>query len=126
MEEDEEIDWNYGFQSEWEDDDDESEAERESEAELHATEVLFDSMVEFPLHIEKIERFYLPLFAAASSDYAVEYVLENFAARPAMTQIHCAYLAKFSEDAKIAGALEKTLTMIRYCTIGNGCGFLPP
>jgi Reverse transcriptase (RNA-dependent DNA polymerase) len=110
LEEDEKIDSDYGFQSEWEDDDDESEVGRKSEAELHATEVLFDSMDDFPPHIEKIERFCLPLFAAAVSEYAVDYVLENFAARPAMTQIYCAYLAKFSEDAKIASALEKTLT----------------
>ena len=27
-----------------------------------------------------------------------------------MTQIYCAYLAKFADNAKIAGALEKTLT----------------
>jgi hypothetical protein len=79
-------------------------------AELHATEVLFDSSNEFPAHIEKIERFCLPLFAAARSDYAIEYVIENFATRPAMTQIYCAYLAKFSDEAKIEDALQHSLT----------------
>ena len=108
LEEDAEIDADYGFQSEWEDDDEE--AARESDAELHATEVLFDSIDDFPAHVEKIERFCLPLFAAATSDYAVQYVLENFGARPAMTQIYCAYLAKFSENKEITIALEKALT----------------
>jgi hypothetical protein len=108
LEDEEELDADYGFQSEW--DEDESEERRKTKAELHATEVLFDSIDEFPLHIEKIERFCLPLFAGARSDYALDYVLENFAARPAMTQIYCAYLAKFSDEQEIAGTLEQMLT----------------
>jgi hypothetical protein len=105
LKEDEDIDSDYGFQSEW-DDEEESEG-REQKAELHATEVLFDSVSEFPLHVEKIERFCLPLFAAAESRFAVDHVLENFLARPSMTQIYCAYLAKFLDDGDVVKALAK-------------------
>jgi hypothetical protein len=110
-EDDEDVDSDYGFQSEWEDEDDgEGKEANDAEAELGATEVLFDSRDEFPLHVEKIERFCLPLFASAVSDYAVDHVLDNFAHRPAMTQIYCAYLAKFVEQEEISSALGEILT----------------
>ena len=72
--------------------------------------MLFDSVSEFPLHVEKIERFCLPLFAAADSRYAVDHVLENFLARPSMTQIYCAYLAKFLDNGDVVKALAKLVT----------------
>jgi hypothetical protein len=81
----------YGFQSEWEDE----EEQDEEGLELEATKVLFDSISDYPGNEENIERFCLPLFAAAGSDYAVDHVMSSFKKRPSMTQIYCAYLARF-------------------------------
>lgn len=65
--------------------------------ELQATTVLFASLSEYPGHEENIERFCLPLFSKAGSDYAVEHVLDSFKKRPSMSQIYVAYLARFIE-----------------------------
>lgn len=85
-----EFDADYGFQSEWSDE----ESKRE-DLELRATTVLFDALSEYPGHEENIERFCLPLFSTAGSDYAVQHVVESFKKRPSMSQIYSAYLAKF-------------------------------
>ncbi|MCV3240645.1 RNA-directed DNA polymerase [Mesorhizobium sp. ZC-5] len=95
----EDFDADYGFQSEWEDED-EPETEHDGEdddedLELKATKVLFDAIADHPGHEETIERFCLPLFAKASSDYAVDHVLDAFKKRPSMSQIYVSYLAKF-------------------------------
>ena len=82
----------YGFQSEWDD-----EEIDEEDLELQATTVLFDSLSDYPGHEENIERFCLPLFSKAGSDYAVEHVLDAFKKRPSMSQIYASYLAKFLE-----------------------------
>ena len=101
----EEFESDYGFQREWDEDED-----QETEAlELSATIVLFDSISEFPSHVEKIERFCLPLFAAAGSDYAVDHVLGAFPRRPAMSQIYCSYLASFLDKASVRETLKDYL-----------------
>ncbi len=92
--EDEDFDSDYGFQSEWEDEDDDDDDDAE-DLELKATKVLFDAINDHPGHEESIERFCLPLFAKAFSDYALGHVIEAFAKRPSMTQIYVAYLSKF-------------------------------
>ena len=84
----------YGIQSEW-DERDESDEMEDDELELRATEILFNSMEEYPGQEEKIERFCLPLFAKASSDHAVGHVLDAFKKRPAMSQIYASYIARF-------------------------------
>jgi len=89
---DDDFDADYGFQSEW----DEEEIDDE-DLELQATTVLFDSLSDYPGHEENIERFCLPLFSKAGSDYAVEHVLDAFKKRPSMSQIYASYLAKFLE-----------------------------
>lgn len=86
----EEFNADYGFQSEW----DEEEVDKE-DLELQATKLLFDSLSDFPGQEENIERFCLPLFTAAGSDYAVSHVLDSFKKRPSMSQIYVSYLAKF-------------------------------
>ncbi|WP_024312562.1 hypothetical protein [Sinorhizobium medicae] len=63
--------------------------------------VLFDAITDHPGHEETIERFCLPLFAKAESDYAVAHVLEAFAKRPSMTQIYVSYLSKFLPDREV-------------------------
>ena len=103
---DEDFDVDYGFQSEWEDEDEDAEGDRESDGpdqnlELEATMVLFDAIADHPGHEETIERFCLPLFAKAESDYAVAHVLEAFAKRPSMTQIYVSYLSKFLPDPEV-------------------------
>jgi hypothetical protein len=87
---DEDFDAEYGFQSDWEED------ERDDEKlALEATTILFDSISDYPGHEENIERFCLPSFSTAGSDYAVDYVMDSFKKRPAMSQIYASYLAKF-------------------------------
>lgn len=83
----------YGFQSEWDD-----EEIDEQDMELQATTILFDSISEYPGHEEKIERFCLPLFSKAGSDYAVEHVLDSFKKRPSMSQIYASYVVKFLDS----------------------------
>jgi hypothetical protein len=84
------FDTDYGFQSEWEDEEPDGE-----DLELKATQVLFDSIANYPGQEENIERFCLPLFTKAGSDYAVDKVIDAFEKRPAMSQIYASYLAKF-------------------------------
>ena len=103
----------YGFQKDWDEDDGE-EVDPDAggeDLELQATMALFDSIGDFPGHEESIERFCLPLFTKAESDYAVNYVLDQLARRPSMTQIYASYLGKFvKNDEDIRDALADALT----------------
>jgi hypothetical protein len=108
---DDETDADYGFQREWDDEEDEEDEEDQKDLELQATQALFDSIDKFPGQEEAIERFCLPLFTKAESDYAVDHVLEQFSRRPSMTQIYAAYLGKFvGDDEDIREALVETLS----------------
>jgi hypothetical protein len=88
---DDDFDADYGFQSEW----DEESTNNKEDLELKATTMLLDSLPEYPGQEENIERFCLPLFSKAGSDYALAHVLDAFKKRPAMTQIYASYVAKF-------------------------------
>jgi hypothetical protein len=100
--EEEDFDADYGFQSEWESDDEQhAEENDESEIELAATISLFKSLDEYPGQEENIERFCLPLFSKASSQYAVDHVKDAFKRRPSMAQIYCSYLANFLKDEQV-------------------------
>lgn len=105
---DEEMQSEYGFQAEWEGDDDDGEDSRDA-LELAATQALFDSIEDYPGNEENIERFCLPLFARAGSDYAVDHVLSCFNERPSMAQIYAAYLAGFLDNIEIREFLASTL-----------------
>lgn len=104
---DEEIQSEYGFQAEWDEDD--VNDEKREELELAATQALFDSIEDYPGSEENIERFCLPLFARARSDYAVDHVLKAFSERPSMSQIYVAYLAGFLQYAEVKKFLAATL-----------------
>jgi hypothetical protein len=106
--EDSHIHTDYGFQSEWEDEESEEETD-ETDLQLQATTSLFDSLEDYPGSEENIERFCLPLFAVAESDYAIAHVKESFKKRPAMAQIYSAYLAKFISDDSLATFLTQLL-----------------
>lgn len=112
---DEDAGTDYGFQKDWEDDEEEDEesdddGEEMEDLELKATQALFDSIDEFPSHKEAIERFCLPLFTKAGSDYALGYVLDQLARQPSMTQIYAAYLGKFvAEDEDVCDVLTEAL-----------------
>ncbi|MFZ6019520.1 MAG: hypothetical protein ACOYXO_07895, partial [Chloroflexota bacterium] len=98
---DRDFEVSYGFQSDWgagEDDDNDTE---NVDIELAATTNLFDAIGSFRGHEEEIERFCLPLFMKAGSDYAVDHVITSFEKRPAMCQIYCSYLGKFCEDKHV-------------------------
>jgi hypothetical protein len=104
--EDDDFDADYGFQSEWdEDSDDEDEDQKSEDLELKATKHLFDSIEDYAGHEENIERFCLPLFAKAGSNYAVDHVMDAFKKRPAMSQIFSSYLANFLENDTIRSFL---------------------
>lgn len=107
---DEDTDTDYGFQKEWDDEEENEDEAKDEKLELQATQALFDSINTFPGQEEAIERFCLPLFTKAESDYAVDHVLEQFSRRPSMTQIYAAYLGKFvNVDEDIRQALVETL-----------------
>lgn len=105
---DEEMRSEYGFQAEWDGDEEEDDEERGA-LELVATQALFDSIDDYVGNEENIERFCLPLFARAGSDYAVEHVLEAFSARPSMAQIYAAYLAGFLDSPEVKRFLATIL-----------------
>ncbi len=102
----------YGFQKDWDDEQDEDDDDQQDlNIELQATKTLFSSISEFPGAEESIERFCLPLFAKAGSDFALNHVLESLGRRPSMTQIYANYLAKFIKhepriEAKLLEAIE--------------------
>lgn len=97
----------YGFQSNW--DVEEEAAPHAEDLKLIATQDLFNAVAEFDGQEEKIERFCLPIFAAVSSDYACQHVMENFFDRPAMTQIYAWYLSKFIEEEEVRTFLCEAL-----------------
>lgn len=97
---DDDFDVDYGFQSEWDDGEDSTEDDQEG-LELKATMVLFASIQDYAGQEENIERFCLPLFSKAGSDYAVDYIIEVFKKRPAMAQIYASYLATFLDNEKV-------------------------
>ena len=99
--EDNDFDADYGFQSEWEDDEEDEEDGQDDGLELKATKILFDSVFEYPGQEENIERFCLPLFSKAESDYAVDHVLDSFKKRPSMSQIYASYLSKFLDKEEV-------------------------
>ncbi len=101
---DDDFDADYGFQSEWND-----EEPDEEELELKATQMLFDSISNYPGQEENIERFCLPLFAKAGSDYAIDAVFDAFKKRPAMSQIYVSYLAKFLDKQDVLQFLQGLL-----------------
>lgn len=105
---DEEMQSEYGFQAEWDDDDEGDDEKRESLG-LAATQALFDSVEDYPGNEENIERFCLPLFARAGSDYAVDHVLKAFSERPSMAQIYAAYLASFLANMEVKKFLASIL-----------------
>ena len=67
------FDADYGFQSEWNEDEEDDE-----DLKLKATTLLFDLLSQYPGQEENIERFCLPLFSKAGSEYALEHVLGAF------------------------------------------------
>ena len=95
----------YGFQAEWEGDVE----DKDEFLQLEATKVLFDSLGEYPGQEENIERFCLPIFSQASSDYAITHVFEAFDKRSSMTQLYTSYLSNFVEDDDVAEFLTDQL-----------------
>ena len=106
---DDDFDADYGFQSEWDEGDDEEEDKSKDDLELKATKILFDSLSDYPGHEENIERFCLPLFSKAGSNYAVGHVLDAFKKRPSMSQIYASYLSKFLDTEGVADFLINIL-----------------
>jgi hypothetical protein len=104
---DTDFDADYGFQSEW--DENEGEDDKGEELELEATKILFDSLSDYPGQEENIERFCLPLFSKAGSDYAVAHVLDAFKKRASMSQIYASYLSKFLENKDVTTLLTELL-----------------
>lgn len=101
---DEDLNVDYGLQSEWEDVESASPVQ---DLELAATKLLFGSIASFSGQEENIERFCLPLFKKAKSDFAVAHVLDAVKRRPAMTQIYASYLSQFIYKANIQTSIAE-------------------
>lgn len=95
----------YGFQEEW-DWEDEGEEVDDNSIHLEATKSLFDSVNLYRGYEEEVERFCIPLFIKAKSDYAIEHVVSSFEERPSMAQIYCSYLGKFIDRDEVRSFLR--------------------
>ena len=104
------IDEDYGFQTNWDEDDENETPDDGGDLELAATIKLFDSIDKYPGQEEKIERFCLPLFGKAYSAHAVGHVVDSFKRRPSMAQIYASYLAKFLGDEDVGNFLVERLS----------------
>jgi hypothetical protein len=97
----------YGFVHIWNPERDEELSEED--VELNAMESLYgeiDAVGE--RQAEKIERFCLPIFAAAGSSLAVKKALEGIIIRPHLTQLYCSYLVRMiASYPEIGKGLEK-------------------
>ena len=99
-----EFDNDYGFIAKWEDDyenDGDTKNPLLLDINLEATKKLFDSLSAFSGHEETIERFCLPIFAKANSDYAVVSVKDSVRKRPSMMQIYASYLGQFVNNDNV-------------------------
>jgi hypothetical protein len=63
----------------------------EDEINTEATKALFNTSTKRDVRL-KIERFCLPVFSLADSDFPLEYVIENYAKEPSMSQTYFGYL----------------------------------
>ena len=97
---DKDVGTSYGVQTEWDEEEDVEDVD-DAVLELQATEILYNAIEECPGYRENIERFCLPLFAKAGSDYAVGHVMDGFKEYPAMSQIYASYLAKFLDKDEV-------------------------
>lgn len=85
----------YGFETPWMD---EEEPPDEEELELMSVERLYDQLEEPDAPSDRIERFCLPLLAAAGSDIAVDRALSGFIDRPHLAKTYASYLARIGRD----------------------------
>lgn len=100
----------YGFQSTWEPTLEQEEPSEEA-IEVLATESLYESRSEAnPTQQEQIDKFCLPVFAAAQSPKAVDDAIEGVSRRPHMSQVYCFYLASLMRaDPDLASRFEQTI-----------------
>lgn len=108
--EEEDLDVDYGFQSDWDDDLKDKKITGVGSLEIQATKSLFNSISQYYGQEENIERFCLPLFMKEESDYAVNHVLESIKLRPSMTQIYASYLSKFIGNSEINDKLVEFMS----------------
>ncbi len=104
----------YGFQSTWELADD-GDSSKEEEVELLATEALYESRKDATAtQQEQIDKFCLPVLAAAKSPAAVDEALVGISRRPHMAQIYCSYLASLMQEIPdLASKFENTVQFRR-------------
>ncbi len=88
--------WNLEADIEMDDDD----------VDFEATKKLFDSDFKGEFR-HKIERFCLPIFSVLDDDYALDYVIKNYASQPSMSQIYFGYLNKMvRKDSTVVNMIE--------------------
>jgi hypothetical protein len=97
----------YAFESEWDEDEEEDDDEDEDELENAAVERLMENIDDYEGQADKIERFCLPILRTASSDSAVDYVLEKLEEKPHQTRLYFSYLTTFVRDSAVAAAMER-------------------
>lgn len=110
-EEEAEFDNIYGFAVEWTSPETQEELEENGEdIEIKAVKSLFGERKRKPYDLERIDKFCLPILAAAKSDMAVDVSLKGIIARPHMAQIYCRYLAAcVGHDLTLVQNLSKLL-----------------
>ena len=101
----------YGFQSTWQLEEEGEEASEEK-MELLATEALYESRNEVDaVYREQIDKFCLPVFAAAQCFDAAEDAMEGIRRRPHMSQVYCSYVASLIRaNPDIASRFEETVS----------------
>lgn len=83
----------YGFAIGWEHDQQTgAEPPTEEERDVAAVIKLYSSIADNEKEADKIDKFCLPILAAAKSDFAVEKVLEGVVQRPHLTPVYLSYL----------------------------------
>jgi hypothetical protein len=97
----------YGFEVEWEEDEEDDEQDEE-DLENAAVARLMENIGDYPNQEDQIQKFCLPILRSATSDSAVEHVLENLKEKPHQTRLYISYISTFVRlNPEVVKALEE-------------------
>lgn len=102
----------YAFDVEWEEEDEiENDDEDEENLENAAVERLMDSISDHPRQEDQIEKFCLPILRSATSDSAVDHVIERLKEKPHQTRLYFSYISTFvRSNSDVVDALEELVS----------------
>lgn len=97
----------YGFSVDWIE---EVDIEDQVDVEVSAVLRLFEARVEYPQHVDRIDRFCLPVLRAVWNDSAVDVVIASFLDKPHLSKLYLSYLSRFAPlNANITDHLSEFL-----------------